>query len=489
MSESSRQIAFQSLQRIHKGAFADVALDQSLKRSELDQRDRRFVTELVYGIIRRQRTLDTLIDQLSTKKKKRHPVNLQLILRLGFYQLVFLNHIPASAAVNTTVDLAKHNGFKGLAGFVNGILRQYLRLSNKASSASSASMDEHPRADNEGADDLSAVLSALRLPAEPIESLGILHSYPKWIIETWLNQLPLEETTQLCKWFNRAPSIDLRVNTQRTTLEQVEDALATAGCHYERVRNLPHALRFTESPGLIQMLPGFQDGWWCIQDASAQLVSYLLDPQPGEVIIDACAAPGGKTTHIAELMGDRGTIWACDRNASRLRKVNENSKRLGLQSISVQTRDCTLANVPLESNASLDSSDSDHLPNWTAYADRVLIDAPCSGLGTLHRHADARWRQSAQSVEALSLMQRQLLEQCSTWVKPEGRLVYSTCTLHPSENEAVVTQFLEEHPNWTIDIPSNNVLFQSSLCPEGWLKVWPHQQNMDGFFMVRLRRK
>lgn len=485
MTESSRQIAFQALKRIHKGAFADIALDQTLKHSELDQRDRRFVTELVYGIIRRQRTLDTLIDQLSTKKKKRHPVNLQLILRLGFYQLVFLSHIPPSAAVNTTVELAKRNGFRGLAGFVNGILRQYLRLS---------SGDNHEAADNmdngHNIYHAESIVNGLQLPSDPVEQLGVLYSYPNWIIEAWLRQLTLEETANLCQWFNRPPSIDVRVNSQRTTLERVEEMLTEVGGPYERVRNMPHALRFTGSPGLIQNLPGFQEGLWCIQDASAQLVSYLLAPQPGEVIIDACAAPGGKTTHIAELMGDRGTIWACDRNASRLRKVSENTKRLGLHSISVQTRDCTLGEPRGITPGNVSKElENEHLPDWHSYADRVLVDAPCSGLGTLHRHADARWRQSRQSVETLSLMQSQLLNQCAQWVKPEGTLVYSTCTLHPLENEAVVIRFLEEHPSWMVDAPTDNPLFESLLSPEGWIKVWPHQQNMDGFFMVRLRRK
>lgn len=487
MLETSRQSAFQALQRIHRGAFADIALDQVLKKSKLDQRDRRLVTELVYGIIRQQRTLDVLIGQLSQKKKARHPVNLQLILRIGFYQLCFLSHIPPSAAVNTTVELAKTNGFKGLAGFVNGILRQYLRLKESHEARlMTGNKDEAP-----ATSDMSVSPTEPFLPIEQrentVERLGILYSYPNWIVQTWLEHLDANSATQLCKWFNRAPSIDLRINAHKTTIETVEAALKDVGLRSKRLYGLPHTLRLLSNPGLIQALPGFQDGWWTIQDASAQLVSYLLDPQPHEIVIDACAAPGGKTTHIAEMMGDQGEIWACDRNASRLRKVTENSGRLRLKSISTQVRDCTLSWEEIQEKGTTKGDIEDSLIDWKHYADRVLVDAPCSGLGTLHRHADARWRQSEEAVQRLAKTQSMILNQVSQWVRPGGFLVYSTCTLHPSENEDVVSTFLSQHPTWSIDV-STSPLLTPFLCPEGWIKVWPHQKDMDGFFMVRLRK-
>ncbi|MEM9213771.1 MAG: 16S rRNA (cytosine(967)-C(5))-methyltransferase [Cyanobacteria bacterium P01_F01_bin.150] len=505
MPENSRQFALQALQRIHRGAFADIALDQVLQKSQLDQRDRRFVTELVYGSIRQQRTLDALIEQLAKKKKARHPVNLQLILRLGFYQLCFLTHIPPSAAVNTTVELAKSNGFRGLAGFVNGILRQYVRLNkqhiqdqkrnqqvDQVGIGLAETVDLSGAVDGvTGSDCSTAPFLPLQLPESNNERLGLLYSYPDWIIKIWLDQLDLDATIHLCKWFNRPPSIDLRVNSQRATTETVEAALKDVGLSCTRLYDLPNTLRLTGNPGLIQKLPGFQDGLWTIQDASAQLVSYLLDPQPNEIVIDACAAPGGKTTHIAELMGDLGKVWACDRNNSRLRKVAENSDRLRLKSISTLSRDCTLNFETFQKQQTSqmvnDSNQTTDL-DWNNYADRVLVDAPCSGLGTLHRHADARWRQSEAIVHKLSNTQEKLLNQASKWVKPGGCMVYSTCTLHPSENEAIVGHFLEQHPNWKIDIPDNALLYPF-LCSEGWLKVWPHQKDMDGFFMVRLSKK
>ncbi|MBD2204552.1 16S rRNA (cytosine(967)-C(5))-methyltransferase [Calothrix sp. FACHB-1219] len=441
-----RQIAFLALRDVHKGAYADVALDKVLQKVKLQDSDRRLVTELVYGSVRRQRTLDALIDQFGKKKAHQQPKDLRTILHLGFYQLCYQERIPASAAVNTTVQLAKENGFPGLTGFVNGMLRQYIRQAGKNG--------EIP----------------LQLPENPAERLGILHSFPDWIIQVWLEQLSFTETEQLCEWMNQSPTIDLRINPLRTSIDMVEQALKSADVLVKRLPHLPQALRLISNSGAIQNLPGFREGWWVVQDSSAQLVSHLLDPQPGEVIIDACAAPGGKTTHIAELMGDKGKVWACDRTASRLRKLQENARRLNLQSIEI----CT--------------GDSREFSQFTHTADRVLLDAPCSGLGTLHRHADARWRQTPETVQQLSQLQKELISHTATFVKTGGVLVYATCTLHPAENEAVISQFLAESPDWKIEPPSAESPIFAYSTPQGWCKVWPQRHNMDGFFLARLRK-
>jgi 16S rRNA (cytosine967-C5)-methyltransferase len=437
-----RQVAFIALKEVHKGAYADVALDRVLQKFKLPDNDRRLMTELVYGSVRRQRTLDALIDQFATKKIQQQPKDLRTILHLGFYQLRYQEKIPVSAAVNTTVELAKENGFPGLTGFVNGLLRQYLRLAEKSS-------------------------ESLYLPENPVEKLGILHSFPNWIIEVWLADLGFEETEKLCAWMNQTPTIDLRVNILRSSLEEVELAFASAGVLVKSIPHLPQALRLIGNNGPIQNLPGFYEGWWTVQDSSAQLVSHLLDPQPGDVVIDVCAAPGGKTTHITELMRDQGKIWACDQTASRLRKLKENAHRLHLQSIEIYT------------------GDSRNLPQFYQIADRVLLDAPCSGLGTMHRHADARWRQTPASVQELSQLQRQLISHNASFVKTGGVLVYATCTLHPAENEQVISEFLAANPHWQIEPHPFSILNSSD---SGWLKVWPHRQNMDGFFMVCLRK-
>ena len=444
--QNPRQIAFLTLRDIHKGGFADVILDRFLQTSQLPDIDRRFATELVYGSIRRQRTLDAIIDQLGKKKSHQQPPDLRLILHLGLYQLRYLTNIPPSAVVNTTVELAKDNGFTGLSGVVNGLLRQYDRLT--------ANHQE-----------------VLKLSENTLKNLGILHSYPDWIVQLWIEQLGETETAQLCEWMNETPVIDLRINPLRTTIEEVETSLKSTGILVRKIPHLPQALRLIGSTGAIQKLPGFKEGWWTVQDSSAQMVAHLLDPQPGEVVIDACAAPGGKTTHIAELMRDTGKIWACDRTPSRLKKLQENAKRLNLKSIQIYT------------------GDSRNLPQFKNLADKVLLDVPCSGLGTLHRHADARWRQTPEKVQELATLQSELLSQGATFVKQGGSLVYSTCTLHPLENNYVVQKFLENHPNWQIEAPAPNSPAAAFAKSSGAIEVWPHRDQMDGFFMVRLRKR
>jgi 16S rRNA (cytosine967-C5)-methyltransferase len=450
----ARQLAFKVLREIAgRDAYTDIALDRVLRQEEAQGiaardvvpralRDRALATELVYGCVRRQRTLDTLIDQLGKKPARQQPPDLRLILELGLYQLRYLSQIPAAAAVHISVELAKVNGLTQLSGVVNGMLRQYLR-------ATASGTDP------------------LKYPADPIQRFGIVHSYPDWVVELWLNQFGEEETEKLCQWFNQPPTLDLRINPLQSSLETVEKEIET---QISRIPPLPQALRLNGKTGSIQNLPGFQAGKWTVQDASAQLVVHLLEPQPGETVIDACAAPGGKTTHIAELMQDRGIIWACDRVASRLRKVTENAARLRLHCIQTLT------------------GDSRDLPQFTRSCDRVLVDAPCSGLGTLHRHPDIRWRQTPQKVQELALLQQELLASAATWVKPGGILVYATCTLNPLENEEIVQSFLETHPHWHIDTPSSHSPAFPFLQPAGWIQILPTQHQMDGFFMVRLKK-
>ncbi|GAB1543323.1 16S rRNA (cytosine(967)-C(5))-methyltransferase [Scytonema sp. NUACC21] len=477
-STPPRQLAFIALRDIHKGAYVDVALDRVLQKVNLTHvespadtlRDRRLVTELVYGCTRRQRTLDAIINQLGKKQAYQQPKDLRTILHLGLYQLRYQERIPVSAAVNTTVQLAKENGFSKLTGVVNGLLRQYVRMGGEEADGGTGGHEDSERNSQ----------FPLKLPENPVERLGILHSFPDWIIQVWVEQFGLAETEKLCVWMNKTPAIDLRVNLLRTSVAEVEAALQSAGISFEHVPHLPQAIRLLGNAGPIQNLPGYDQGWWTVQDSSAQLVSHLLDPQPGETIVDACAAPGGKTTHIAELIGDEGKILACDklgtacaksdRTPSRLKKLQENIQRLCLQSIQIHI------------------GDSRNFPELKDTAHRVLLDAPCSGLGTLHRHADARWRQTPQTVAELSMLQKQLLSHTSTFVKLNGVLVYSTCTLHPKENEDAIESFLAEHPNWEIEPPGVDSFARAYSTPEGWMKVLPHQHDMDGFFMVRLRK-
>ena len=442
----ARQAAYTALKAIVGGSFADVAVDNVLTRSTLSPADRRLATELIYGCVRRQGTLDALIDQLAKKPAAHQPPHLRLIFHVGFYQLRYLDHIPPSAAVDTTVELAKNNGFRGLAGFVNGVLRQYLRLGEQAESG-----------------------DALILPDTYPQRWAMEHSMPDWIVALWQQQLLGFEVEALCQWMNQTPSLDLRVNPLRSSVDEVAAALEAQDISVERHPHLPQALRLRGTVGNIQQLPGFAEGWWMVQDASAQLVGHFLDPQPGETVIDACAAPGGKTLHLAELMGDQGTIWACDQTLARLRKLTANQNRLGMESIHLHT------------------GDSRHWHPCQHEADRVLLDVPCSGLGTLQRHADARWRQSPLTVKGLAQLQRDLLVAATDWVKPGGIVVYATCTLHPQENEDQIEAFLADYPQWHLLPPDPASAAAAYGCDRGWVKVWPQRSQMDGFFMARLQ--
>jgi 16S rRNA (cytosine967-C5)-methyltransferase len=444
---SARQTAFQVLRDIdRKGSYADSALDRILQKSDLQQSDRRLVTELVYGVIRRQRTLDHLIEQFSQKNNQKQPPDLRRILQIGLYQLRYLDQIPASAAVNTSVDLAKANGLKGLAGVVNGILRSYLRIQATQG-------------------------DPLILPIDPIQKLGIFYSFPDWLIQLFREQWDEQNTAELCQYFNQPPPIDLRINPLKTDLETVEQALAQVTVETQRLAGLPQALRLIKGERTIQNLPGFRDGWWTVQDASAQLVSHILNPQPQDLIIDGCAAPGGKTTHLAELMGDRGTIYACDLTASRLKKLEKSQQRLQLRSIYPWIGDSRKFQLP-----------------EGQLADKVLVDAPCSGLGTLHRNPDIRWRQTPDKIQSLTLLQAEILEQAATWVKPQGDLVYATCTLNPQENQAIIQQFLQTHLQWHLSPLPVLSLAKKIASEEGWLQILPQVQHMDGFFIAKLKK-
>ncbi len=441
------------LLQVQAGAYADVALHRTLAQVQPGEGDsagersaeRAFATELVYGTVRRQRTLDALIDQLGTRPADKQPPVLRLLLHLGLYQLRYLAGVPASAAVNTSVELAKANGLGKLAGVVNGLLRQY---------------------DRQAADGKDP----LALPEDPVAQLGIRHSYPDWLIALWLDQLGPEETEQICQWFNQVPTIDLRVNRDRATADTVQTAFTAAGIAVEHLAGIPFGLRLVNHQGALTNLPGYSEGWWSVQDASAQLVGLLLDPQPGDTVLDTCAAPGGKATQIAEIVGSDGRVWACDRAPSRLKKIAANAQRLGL------------------SNLHTHAGDSTELGQFYQSADRVLVDAPCSGLGTLHRHADARWRQSEAAIADLSKLQSALLAEAARCVKPGGTLVYATCTLHPAENEAVIEAFCQAHPSWRIVPPGPSFGAGLEIAPQGWIKVWPHRSAMDGFFMARLQQ-
>jgi len=445
-----RQVAWQVLQAVASGAYADAALERELQRQQLATADRALATELAYGTIRQRRLLDGWLDALGKLPAQRQPPRLRWLLHLGLYQLLFSDRVPASAAVSTTVELAKSGGLARLAPVANALLRSALRLRD---GGPASGIGTEP-------------WQGLVLPADAAQCLALRRSLPDWLAALLLQWLPAEAAEAFALASNLPYSVDLRVNPLRASSEQLSADLRAAGLTVEPLPGLPLGLALQGRRGDLRLLPGFAAGQWCVQDRAAQRIASLLAPQSGQRVLDACAAPGGKSTHLAELMGDQGEIWAVDRSAARLERLRRNAERLGLNCIRTLAVDAQVL--------------ASEKPAWIGYFDRILLDAPCSGLGTLARHADARWRINPEAIDALVKLQRSLLEALLPLLKPGGRLVYATCTVHPAENCDQVAALLADYPALSL--------------LESW-QVWPGTtategaagQAGDGFYAALLQ--
>ncbi len=475
-----RQVAWQVLQAVASGAYADAALERELQRQQLAPADRALATELAYGTIRQRRLLDGWLDALGKLPAQRQPPRLRWLLHLGLYQLLFSDRVPASAAVSTTVELAKSGGLARLAPVANGLLRSALRRRQGGGSplpgaefpgesaaeagSESSQATEFPRASAAGQG--PEPWEGLELPVDPAQALALRRSLPDWLAALLLQWLSPEAAEAFAVASNLPHSVDLRVNPLRASAEQLLTQLRAAGLEVEPLPGLPLGLGLRGRRGDLRLLPGFEAGQWCVQDRAAQRIATLLAPESGQRVLDACAAPGGKSTHLAELMADQGELWAVDRSAARLERLRRNAARLGLGCIRTLAADALVL--------------ASEKPAWIGYFDRILLDAPCSGLGTLARHADARWRIEPQAIDALVKLQRSLLEALLPLLKPGGRLVYATCTVHPAENRHQVAALLADHP--------------ALALLESW-QVWPGAagagdgagQAGDGFYAALLQ--
>jgi 16S rRNA (cytosine967-C5)-methyltransferase len=439
------------LEAVAAGAFADNALERELAKTNLAPLDRGLATELAYGAIRQRFLLDAWIDAHGRLKANRQPPRLRWLLHVGLYQLLFSSRVPASAAVNTSVQLAKEAGFARLAPVVNGLLRAVARAHNPHG----AEADAH-KAEAEAARPLNP-WQGLAIPDAAADSLALRHSLPPWLATQLLQWCRPEEAEAFGRSSNTPPALDLRINRRRSSRAQLLEAFGAAGLTARALDDQEWGLCLAAASGDLRGLPGFKEGQWCVQDRTAQAIAPLLAPQPGQRVLDACAAPGGKSTQLAELMDDQGEIWAVDRSEARLKKVVANAERLGMASLQV---------------LAADAADLHEIrPQWRGYFDRILVDAPCSGLGTLARHADARWRIQPETIAELANQQQRLLERLAPLLQPAGRLVYATCTVHPQENGEVIAAFLAGHPSWQL------------IYQQQW---WPAPQAGDGFYAAVL---
>lgn len=435
---SARGLALSLLVEIEtKRAFTNLAL-ASLP-SELAGRDRALVTELVAGTTRRRRTLDHALDQLLQKPIANLSPPIRNNLTMGAYQILYLSRIPARAAVDEAVKLARKHGQEGMARLTNAVLRKLA----------------------------SSGLEGVRWPEDPAERLAVEESYPDWLIARWVADHGLAGAAELARAQNQPPPLCLRANRLKIGRDELVAKLGEAGIEAQPSPVAPEGVRIPS--GAIASLPGFEAGWWYVQGEGAMLAARAVDPRPGQIVADIGAAPGGKATHLAELMGDQGKILALDPHPGRLALVEANSRRLGLTSI-----------VPVLQDA--------RQPLGTP-VDRALVDAPCSGLGTLYRKADLRWRARPEEVAELARLQREILEAVAPAIAPGGALVYATCTIGRQENEDVVRGFLSGHPEFELaDLSSALPGSWAEQARAGMIQLLPHRHGTEGFFIARLAR-
>ncbi len=436
---AARRCAYAVLRRVFEdGAWADRALRGEAERLGLDARDLGLATRLAYGAVQRRATLDHVIGVLAGRHVDRLEPAVRAALRLGILQLAYLDRVPAHAAVGESVQLAKEDSRRG-AGLVNAVLR---------------------RAAREARDLIAA------LPEDTPRAAALRHSHPEWIAALWWETLGPEGARALMAADNEPAEPALRANTLRTTAEALAVRL-TVPSH--AVPGLPEGL-VLEAPFDAHGAAEWREGLFMPQSRAAMTVARLLDPQPGERVLDLCAAPGGKTTHLAALMEDRGTLVAVERHRGRAAALARTAQRMGASCVEVRAGEAA----------------AEHEPE--AY-DRVLVDPPCSDLGTLASRPDARWRKTADQPARLAQQQGAILRAGAAAVRPGGTLVYSTCTISPAENEGVVARFLADHTAFEADDLREAVpVWQHPSVPRH-LQTLPHRDGTDGFFIARLRRR
>ena len=462
MAQSARSVALSVLvESITSEEGIDVLLDRSLASSSLDSRDRGLAVELTYGVLRRLATVDWRLGPVLDKPLPRLPVIVQMLLRLGAYQILFLDRIPHSAAVNESVQLAKTNSRdlgRDWSGFVNAVLRAFIR----------EPVRPWPSADTDAA-----------------KALAVRHSVPEWLSRRWLDRLGAPTAELVCEGTSGIPPVTLRVNRLKTTREAYLSRLQNAGLVAQPASVSPAGI-ILQDGGAIPSLPEFEEGCFYVEDEAAQLIPPLLDPRSDEVILDACAAPGGKATHIAELMADRGIVYAIDRKGTRLDLVRSNCARLGIKSVVPIIGD---VRTPSAWSRAIEASASGTAGGRPLF-DRILVDAPCSGLGVLRRHPEAKWRKDSAALERHHSLQVQILGSVAPCLRPGGVLVYSTCSTEPEENEAVIEEFCSAHADFRRESVASWLPpgAQDFLTERGDFSTTGNRYSMDGFYAARLRK-
>lgn len=439
----AREVALLTLNTCHRqGGWSDGILKKQLAAAKLDSRDAALATQLCFGVLQNQLLLDFYLSKFSNIPLKRMEGKVVQALRLGAYQMLFLDKIPNSAAVNSSVAMTKvHCKNPRAAGMVNGILRSMVR-----------SMDELPTVPQE----------------DPVAYLSILYSHPEWLVKEAMLTLGVQETAEMLAANNSQPPLTVMVNTTKTTVEELTENLQEQGVVVEPHPWLDHCLILSKT-GDLERLDAFHMGLFYVQDPASRLVIKAVEPQPGMHVLDCCAAPGGKSFAAAIAIENRGEVISCDLHPHKKKLIAAGAERLGLSCVQAKTADGKI-----------------YRPEWAEQFDLVLVDAPCSGLGVIRKKPDIRYKEP-KPLEDLPAVQSAILENASRYVKPGGVLMYSTCTILWRENEAVVERFLAAHKDYkaeafTLPGPIGKV-------KSGMVTLWPHRHGTDGFFICKLRKE
>lgn len=444
--KNAREVALKVLIETERGSFSNLALNKYLT-SDIPAKDRAFITEVVYGVIKYRLLLDYIISQFSNKEIAKMTEVVLNALRMGIYQMILMDKVPIFAAVNESVDMVKKLENPGAVRFVNAVLRNIGRKRQNITYPEPA--------------------------CRPQDYLSVYYSFPRWMVERWMELFGFDFTRDLCDAFNRKSRVCIRMNTLKTNRKELESKLKNEGIVVKYGLWLEEAFYIEGVPQLKQ-LKSFMDGLFQPQDESSMIASRALGATRGDRVLDVAAAPGGKTTHIAEIMGNIGEIAAWDIHPHRVKLIKETCRRLGVTIVEARVWDSRIL-------------DEENIEKF----DRVLVDAPCSGLGVIRRKPDIKWSKKPEDIAALNFIQQNVLQVCSQYVKKGGILVYSTCSIEPAENQRVVEKFLEKNQDFVYDdirpyIPEK--LAGDLEPPYGWIQLYPNIHDVDGFFVSRLKR-
>jgi len=429
-----------------KGGRTDPSLDRLfLQHPELDERDRAFTVNLVQGVCRWRQRLDWVIQQpLQFPFSNIEPPILD-ILRIALYQIFFMDRVPQSAAVNEAVRQAKEVSRPHVAGFVNGILRKICRQ-----------RENIPFPDEK---------------EDPVRYLSVVHSYPRWVAELWVREFGPDAAEQLMKAQNEIPRVEVRTNTLKTDRPGLLARLKGEGVTADAGRYVPEALRIQKLGRDVRDLQSFQEGLFQVQSEAAQACTHLLSPRPGDVVLDICAGLGGKSTHAAQLMGNQGRVVCLDISRDRLIKLIQSARRLASRSV-----------LPVAADGSTGLGNL-----FRCFFDKIVVDAPCSGLGVISRHPDIKWARDESDVSRVAALQKQILEETLPLLRPGGHLLYVTCTITRDENDDVVAQLMADNKDLVREDLREHVAHwaQALLDDRGYFRTLPHVHGIDGFFGAR----